>query len=79
MKTPGSDLAERVLFGLACALAGLAVWEKLANAIGRTTLMGPYMPPPSGLLELALVALVFLIAVDLRAIRRSGRGMGGQG
>jgi hypothetical protein len=79
MKIEWSSLAEQILFWIACGLAGLAIWEKLANALGRTTLIGPYVPTPSGLFELAMVALVFMIAVDLREIRRNGRGMGSQG
>ena len=58
----------RILFVAACVLAGLAVWEKLANFFGFTlNFIGGYQP--SRLLELAVVALLFVIALELRALR----------
>ena len=79
MNTQWSSLAERVLFATASVLAGLALWERLANALGRTTLVGSYVPTPSRLLELAAIALLFVIALVLREIKQSGRGGGSQG
>lgn len=61
-----SSLANRVLFGLAFVLAALAVIEKVANVLGYTMLR-EYSP--SRLLELAAVALLFVIALLLREIR----------
>lgn len=58
----------RILFLLAFVLTGLAVLEKVANVAGFTlTIVGGYQP--SRLLELAVVALVFVIALQLREIR----------
>jgi len=62
-----SSLANRVLFAGAFLLAGLAVLEKLANLAGYTFLRASY--GPSRLLELAVVALLFVIALLLRDIR----------
>jgi hypothetical protein len=51
-------------------LAGLAIWEKLANLTGRTlVILGGYTP--SRLLELAAIALLFVIAIQLREIKRA--------
>jgi len=70
------SIASRVLFGVAFLLAGVAVWEKVANMMGRTLVfVGRYAP--SRLLELAVVALVFVIAMQLRELK-SGVG-GGRG
>ncbi len=57
----------RVLFVGAFLLAGLAVWEKLANIVGYTVLQGRYAP--SRLLEFSVVALLFVVALLLREIR----------
>jgi hypothetical protein len=65
--------ANRALFVLAIALAVLAVWEKVANLVGRTlVVLGGYSP--SRLLELAAIALLFVIALQLREIRERGSG-----
>ena len=70
------SIASRLLFGVAFALAGVAVWERVANMMGRTLVfLGRY--GPSRLLELAVVALVFVIAMQLRELK-SGVG-GGRG
>lgn len=54
-----------VLFLAAFALAGLAVLQKVVNLFGFTlTILGPYSP--SRLLELSAVALLFVIALQLR-------------
>jgi len=59
----------RVLFVLASVLAGLAVWEKLANLMGQT-LLRSYTP--SRLLELAVVLLLFVIDLQLRELKLGG-------
>jgi hypothetical protein len=65
-----SSLVNRTLFGLAFVLAALAVLEKVANVLGYT-ILGEYSP--SRLLELAAVALLFVIALLLREMRGEGR------
>jgi hypothetical protein len=63
-----------VLFLLAVVLAGLAVWEKVANLFGlRLVFLTGYTP--SRLLEPAAVALLFVIALQLREIRHLGGSM----
>lgn len=63
------SLISRVLFVFAFVLAGLAVWEKLANMMGQT-LLRTYTP--SRLLELSVVMLLFVIALQLREIKMGG-------
>ena len=64
-----SSITSRTLFFVAFALAGLAVWEKLANIVGLSlTFLSGYAP--SRLLELAVVALLFLIALQLREMKK---------
>ncbi len=59
-----SKLTSRTLFVGAFVLAGFAVLEKLINLFGFTlTMLGGYNP--SRLLELAAVALLFVIALQL--------------
>lgn len=59
-----SKLTSRTLFVGAFVLAGFAVLEKLSNLFGFTlTMLGGYNP--SRLLELAAVALLFVIALQL--------------
>lgn len=66
-----SRLASRVLFVVAFVLAGLAVWEKVANIFGRTLVfLSGYAP--TRLLELAGMALLFVIALQLREIKHLG-------
>ena len=68
-----SSTASRVLFAAAVIMAGLAVLEKLANFAGYTlTFLGSY--GPSRLLELAAVALLFVISMQLREIKQGDRG-----
>ncbi len=63
-------VANRALFVAAFALACLAVLEKLVNFFGFTlVLMGGYTP--SRMLELAAVALLFVIALLLREIKKA--------
>lgn len=63
-----SSHASRMLFVLAVALAGLAVGEKLANLTGYS-LDFALDYAPSRLLELAAIALLFVIAMQLRELR----------
>jgi len=64
-----SSLFSRVLFLIAFGLAGVAVWEKLANVMGyELTFVADYAP--SRLLEWAVTLLIFVIAVQLRELRR---------
>lgn len=68
-----SSTASRVLFAAAVLMAGLAILEKLANFLGYTlTFLGNY--GPSRLLELAAVALLFVISMQLREIKQNERG-----
>lgn len=63
------SLISRVFFVIAFVLAGLAVWEKLANVMGQTLLRGY---APSRLLELSVVILMFVIAIQLREMKAGG-------
>ena len=70
-----SSLASRILFVASFVLAGLAVWEKLANALDRRLvfLLGY---TPSRLIELAAIALLFVIALQLRELKHAQMGSG---
>jgi hypothetical protein len=59
-------LIRRVFFFGAFALAVVAGIEKIANIL-KTTLIGPYTP--QDLLEWAVIALIFVIAMQLHQIR----------
>ena len=63
-----TSVVSRVLFIGSFVLAGLAVWEKLANIIGYTVLR---VYSPWRLLEFAAIALLFVIALQLREIKMS--------
>ncbi len=69
-----NSLARRTLFAGSFVLAGLAVLEKLSNLFGFTlTIRAGYAP--FRLLELAAVALLFVIALQLRELKHlSGTG-----
>ena len=62
------SLVSRAFFVLAFVLAGVAVWEKIANMLGMTLLRGY---APSRLLELSVVLLMFVIAIQLRELKGS--------
>ena len=62
-----TSLICRVLFVASFILAGLAVFEKLSNVLGYTLLRDAYAP--GRLLDLAGIALLFVIALLLREIR----------
>ncbi len=73
-----SSITSRVLFVGSFALAGIAVFERLANLFGFTLAIAR-MYSPFRFLELAAVALLFVIALQLREIKRiPGTGHGGQ-
>ena len=73
-----SSIASRLLFALAAVGAFLAIWEKLANLTGRTLVfLRGYTP--SRLLELTAVALLFVIAMQLRELKYSMSGARGAG
>ena len=59
----------RLLFLGALILAAVAAFEKLATLIGYTLLRGHYSP--GRLLEYSAVALLFVIALQLREIETS--------
>lgn len=62
------SLASRLFFLAAFVLLGLSVVERIANGAGYTVmLVGRYSA--SRLVELAVVLLVFVIAIQLREIR----------
>ena len=62
------SVVSRVLFVGSFVLAGLAVWEKLANFFGYTVLRSY---TPGRLLEFAAIALFFVIALQMREIKVS--------
>ncbi len=64
---PDSVTQNSSIFIGAFLLASLSVWEKLANMAGLTVLRGYYT---SGrLLEFSAVALLFVIALQLREMK----------
>ena len=58
----------RIFFILAFILAGVALSGKLANLLGLGFLQGY---PPSRLLGFAAVSLLFVIALQLREIKKA--------
>jgi hypothetical protein len=60
----------RILFIVAFLLSGLAAWEKLAQLFGYTILGGSFFGPWR-LLEISGVALLFVMALQLREIKMS--------
>ncbi len=64
----------RLLLMVAFLLAGLSGWEKLAQLFGYTILRDSYQP--WRLLEFSAIALLFVIALQLREIKMSLRGRG---
>jgi hypothetical protein len=68
-----TSIISRVFFITAFLLAGIAIWEKLANLMGLT-LIRAYSA--WRLLEFASVVLLFVIVLQLREIKinlRTGR------
>ena len=62
-----TSLVSRILFIIAFVFVGVAVWEKLANLMGMTLIRGYYTNWQ--LLEFAVIALLFVIAIQLREIK----------
>ncbi len=67
------SLVSRILFIGSFILAGIAVWEKLANIFGYTVLRSY---APGRLLEFAAIALFFVIALQMREVKVSLREKG---
>ena len=57
----------RILFIASFVVAGIALWEKLANIIGLTLTRGYYSNWQ--LLEYSAIVLLFVIALQLREIK----------
>jgi len=66
-----TSILSRVLFVASFALAGLAVWERLAQLLGYTVVRGYF--DPWRLLEYSAVALLFVVALQLREIKMTLR------
>jgi len=58
----------RIFFISSFVLGGIAISEKLANVLGLGFLQGY---PPSRLLAFAAVSLLFVIALQLREIKKA--------
>ncbi len=68
-----SSIASRALFVVAFGFTALAVWERLANMMGQTlTFLNQY--PPSRLLDVAALARLFVIALQLREMKGMSTG-----
>lgn len=61
----------RILFVLSFVLAGIALWEKLANVAGYTVLRGAI--GAGRLLELSSMCLLFVIALLLWEVSQALR------
>ena len=64
-----TSLISRILFIASFIIAGIALWEKLANLIGLTLTRGYYSN--TQLLEFSIIALLFVIAIQIREIKLS--------
>jgi uncharacterized membrane protein YqjE len=64
-----TSLISWILFIASFIIAGIALWEKLANLIGLTLTRGYYTNMQ--LLEFSVIALLFVIAIQLWEIKRS--------
>jgi hypothetical protein len=71
-----ASITSRALFVIAVAATCLAVWVKLASVAGRRLLFIGGQTP-SDLFEVAVIALLFVIAIELREGRRSAGGGAG--
>jgi len=63
------SIAARVLFICAVVIVVLAVWQKLAMAMGYTLRGMSYSP--GRLLEFSAILLLFVIALEIREIKKS--------
>ena len=66
-----SSIISRVFFLGALLLLTLAVWERLANVMGYTVVREQFTA--SRLIELAVILVIFIIALLLRQIREELR------
>jgi len=64
-----SSIISRILFIASFLIVGITIWEKLANRIGFTLTRGYFTNWE--LLEFSALALIFLIALQLREIKIS--------
>jgi len=64
-----SSFISRILFIASFLLIGISIWEKLANMMGLTLTRGYYSS--WHLLEISAIALLFVIALQLREIKKS--------
>lgn len=64
-----TSLISRILFTASFIIAGIAAWEKVANTMGLTLTRGYYSNWQ--LLEFSAIALLFVIAIQLREIKIS--------
>jgi len=64
-----TSLASRVLFILSIIIACIPIWEKLANIIGFTVVQGYYTSWQ--IWEIAVIILLYVIALQLREIKLS--------
>jgi len=62
-----TSLIYRILFLASFVIAGIAVWEKMAHLMGLTLTRGYYSNIQ--LLELSAIALLFVLALQLREIK----------
>jgi hypothetical protein len=69
-----TSILSRVFFVIAFVLAGLGAWERLARLFGYTVVRGYF--DPWRLLEYSAVALLFVVALQLREIKMSLRAKG---
>jgi hypothetical protein len=64
-----TSLISWIFFIASFIIAGIALWEKLANLMGLTLTRGYYSNMQ--LLEFSVVALLFVITIQLREIKKS--------
>lgn len=62
------SLISWIFFVASFVIAGIALWEKLANLIGLTLMRGYYSNMQ--LLEFSAIALLFVITIQLREIKK---------
>lgn len=64
-----TSLISRAFFLIAFALLALAMIERLANAFEYTIVRVVYLGGPGRLLELSVVLLMFVVALQLREVK----------
>jgi uncharacterized membrane protein len=70
-----TSLISWILFIASFVIAGIALWEKLANLMGLTLTRGYYTNMQ--LLEFSVIALLFVITIQLREIKKYLAAKGG--